>query len=120
SVVSHQFLASGVFPVTLTAIDSAKARVNSSVTITVSQPGDACVTPLDIAVGTFPRSMTADSEAVTTNNLTDPIPTCWPYRPNRRVWYTFTPAVTGSYEFSTCGTFDTVIGVYSGACGALT
>src|SRR5262249_59366480 len=36
------------------------------------------------------------------------------------VWFTFTPASTGPVTISTCGSsFDTVLAVYTGACGAL-
>ena len=44
-------------------------------------------------------------------------------RPNfgRGVWFTFTSPVTGPVPISTCGSsFDTVLSVHTGACGALT
>ncbi len=34
-------------------------------------------------------------------------------------WYTYTPACTGTLALNTCGTFDTVLSVYSGCAGAV-
>ncbi|QQS08366.1 MAG: hypothetical protein IPK69_10235 [Phycisphaerales bacterium] len=37
------------------------------------------------------------------------------------VWYTYTPANTASVSINTCGSaYDTVLGLYSGACGSFT
>jgi hypothetical protein len=44
--------------------------------------------------------------------------------PARVVWFSFTPAVTGTYRLDTFGSipassYDTILGVYTGACGSL-
>lgn len=43
-----------------------------------------------------------------------------PTNTRRTVWFAFTPAHTAAYTFNTCGSsFDTLLGVFSGSCGAL-
>jgi len=40
---------------------------------------------------------------------------------SKDVWYYFTPTTSGDWLVSTCGTsYDTIVNVYSGACGSLT
>jgi hypothetical protein len=44
--------------------------------------------------------------------------------PSRLAWFSFTPAVSASYRIDTLGTtppsdYDTILGVYAGACGSL-
>lgn len=40
---------------------------------------------------------------------------------SKDVWHYFTPTTSGNYLVSTCGSsYDTILNVYSGACGALT
>jgi len=44
--------------------------------------------------------------------------------PSRVVWFSFTPAVSGTYRIDTLGsvptaTYDTILGVYTGSCGSL-
>jgi len=44
--------------------------------------------------------------------------------PSRVVWFSFTPAVSGTYRIDTLGSapaaaYDTILGVYTGSCGSL-
>ena len=49
----------------------------------------------------------------------DPTPPCQP-NSGKGVWFTYTAPVSGDVIASTCGSsFDTVLTVYSGSCGAL-
>jgi hypothetical protein len=50
----------------------------------------------------------------------DPVPPCQPIF-GKGVWFTYTAPASGNVIVSTCGSsFDTVLVVYSGSCGALT
>src|SRR5690242_8993943 len=49
----------------------------------------------------------------------DSFPTCQSSF-GKGIWYTFTPAISGTVTVSTCGSnFDTVVQVYTGSCAAL-
>lgn len=53
-------------------------------------------------------------------STSDPTPTCQTIF-GKGVWFKYTPTGTGPVLVSTCGSsFDTVLAVYSGSCGALT
>ena len=94
---------------------------NERVCLTTSFPGtaapnDNCADAVRIDVGTFGfdnNNATTDGPAVGGCGTGAQIA--------EDVWYTYTPPCTGSVNVGTCGSsFDTVVVVYSGSCGALT
>ena len=51
----------------------------------------------------------------------DPQPTCRPQPIGKPVWYRYTPPVSGWLQVDTIGSsFDTLLAIYTGACGSLT
>src|SRR5215471_17465550 len=77
---------------------------------------DACSTPKIIAP---PFSETLDTRAATTG-VDDPV-NCSGGKGNNSVWYSITPNSGGEIGVDTSGSdYDTVVSVYTGACGALT
>jgi len=90
-------------------------------------PNDLCANAEVIpAAGPFPfmTAVTADITDATTSG-DPPLPSCQT-NVSRSIWYRFTPSTTATYTISTCaldGTAttvdDTVMAIYSGACGAL-
>jgi hypothetical protein len=82
-----------------------------------AQAGEDCASANPVGLGTT---------AITIGAVTDSAPgaTCNTFSAND-VYFTFTPATSGTYDFNTCGAaatgwFDTVLSVYSGVCGATT
>jgi hypothetical protein len=60
----------------------------------------------------------AEETTLATDDTTTP--SCQPALGNG-VWFKFTPVVSGTITFSTCGSdFDTALAVYTGSCGTLT
>ena len=120
STFSHTFPRAGVFPVSLSARDSHGARGAAVVRVTVTDPAGSCATPAVLPPsGPFPITVTMTNELAPTSGASDPTPACLPWQPYRGLWLEFTPAVTGSYEISTCGaSIDTTVSVWTGpACG---
>ena len=121
--VSHVFNLAGIFPVSLTARDSHGAIGSSAITIRVTDPDDDCSTPLVIpGEGPFPFTNSLNNETAETQ-ATDPGPPCTPnLGRGRTLWLEFTPATTGTYQFTTCGTsVDTVLSAWTGPrCGPYT
>ncbi|MFO0832481.1 MAG: choice-of-anchor X domain-containing protein [Phycisphaerales bacterium] len=79
--------------------------------------GEDCASATPVGLGTTP---------ITAGAVTDAFPaaSCNGFDAYD-VYFTFTPATTGAYDFNTCGAsasqwFDTVLSVYSGTCGATT
>ena len=88
---------------------------NISVTATSGLFNDSCVNALRLAYG-VPLTMTTANTTTATNE----IPSCQPVF-GKSVWFKFTSPITGPVPISTCGSsFDTVLQVYTNACGALT
>ena len=57
---------------------------------------------------------------VTATTTGDSAPACVPSL-GKGVWFTYTPLLTTNVTISTCGSsFDTGLGIYTGACGAMT
>ncbi|MCC6320593.1 MAG: hypothetical protein IT438_04055 [Phycisphaerales bacterium] len=76
-------------------------------------PNDACANAIALALGAPATGVNCGSSADGPNG------TCGGVANTTTVWWKFTPAATGSYQVNTCGsTFDTVLEVYSGGCGA--
>ncbi len=80
---------------------------------------DLCASPSVIAAAPF--SETRDTTTATSDPTTDPIISCaGNSRGSNSVWYSFTPDVSGNVTAFTDGSnYDTVLAVYTGACGAL-
>jgi hypothetical protein len=75
---------------------------------------DQCSGAIALSAGVTRTDSTASA-----TSTADPIPTCQPNF-GKGVWYTFTPATSGTVTVGTCGSnFDTVLQVYTGSCGAL-
>jgi len=93
-------------------IDDVSVQVIASAT---PPANDSCASAIPMTAGT--------SYTVSTVNATstgDPVPDCQGTA-GMGVWYTYTPAASGTVTISTCGsTFDTVLAVYTGSCDSLT
>jgi hypothetical protein len=88
---------------------------NISVTAASGLFNDSCVNALTLAYG-VPLTMTTANATTATNE----IPSCQPVF-GKSVWFKFASPITGPVPISTCGSsFDTVLQVYTNACGALT
>ncbi len=87
---------------------------NLQITATSSLVNDACAGALPLYFG---APFTMDNFGATSTG--DPAATCTLYLSNG-VWFTFTSPITGPVPVSTCGSsFDTVLQVFTNACGAL-
>jgi hypothetical protein len=78
---------------------------------------DGCSGAILISEG---ATTTGSNTAATTGP--EPVPACG-FAPSNDLWYVIVPVCSGTYSASTCSnntTFDTVIGIWSGSCGALT
>jgi hypothetical protein len=75
---------------------------------------DACSGAIILSPGT---SYVQDTTQATNDDVK---PSCQPFM-GSGVWFKFTPPNSSSFTVSTCGSdFDTVLGLYTGSCGALT
>ncbi|HYC61803.1 MAG TPA: IPT/TIG domain-containing protein [Thermoanaerobaculia bacterium] len=118
----HTFDRAGIWPVSLTAQDGHGAIGGDEVVVTVTESSDNCATPLVVpAAGPFPWSVTLNSEVATAQSGSEPSTggSCYPFRPLRTMWLSFTPAATDTYSFSLCTSrVAGFISAYSGpACG---
>src|SRR6516165_9201746 len=87
----------------------------SSLDIKASLVNDQCAGAIALQPGV---GFTEDTTTATSTG--DPVPACQTVFGNG-VWFTYTPTETAPVLVSSCGsTFDTVIAVYTGTCGALT
>jgi hypothetical protein len=91
------------------------ARGNFSLSATCSPANDDCADAFTITCG-------QTVSASTTGATADAVGTCGTaLNTAGGVWYNLTPAATGDVTVSLCGSgYDTRLGVFSGACGALT
>lgn len=88
--------------------------VGSISTVQAQPVNDQCAGATPLVAGTPVNLNTVAATA-----LNDPTPACQT-DVGAGVWYTYTPTTTGPVTISTCGSsFDTVISVYTGLCGAL-
>jgi hypothetical protein len=93
-------------------IDDVSVQVTTMVT---PPPNDTCANAIPMTAGTVYTTNTANA-----TSTGDPVLDCQGTA-GKGVWYTYTPAVSGTVTISTCGsTFDTVLEVYTGTCGSLT
>jgi hypothetical protein len=82
---------------------------------TTTAPNDSCTNATALTAG-FPCTITTTNA----NSSGDPVPSCQASF-GKGVWFTYYNSVAGQISVSTFGsTFDTVLQVYSGSCGALT
>ncbi len=122
ATVRHAFRRTGVFPVSLTARDTAGATATTFVTITVAEAADDCRRPVILpGAGPFPVTVLVNNEAATLQ-ASDPVPDCLSFEGAGAfgsVWLEFTPVSTGFYDVTTCGTSaDTVLTAFTGpVCG---
>jgi photosystem II stability/assembly factor-like uncharacterized protein len=122
--VTHTFNRAGRFPVTLRAVDSSGALGAASVDVFVVDAGDSCASPIVIPpAGPFPWTTTVNTESASKQS-TDPatFAPCFIFGTQPTIWLSFTPATTGTYQFSFCGTRASAVLVgYTGAsCGPYT
>jgi photosystem II stability/assembly factor-like uncharacterized protein len=119
SSVVHTFNRAGRFPVSLRGVDAA------TVDVLVADAGDSCETPIEIpASGPFPFSVTINTEGATSQS-SDPatISACLPGAVRQTTtWVSFTPASSGTYNFTFCGsrTSAVLVGYTGNACGPYT
>jgi hypothetical protein len=90
--------------------------VSLQVVVSTTPPGnDTCAGAIPLVGGEVSTTNTANA-----TSTGDPVPGCQGSA-GKGVWYTYTPASSGTVSVSTCGsTYDTVLAVYSGSCGSLT
>jgi hypothetical protein len=93
-------------------------QVAVPISITTNRPGnDNCAGAPTIT--TSPYSYSADITQATTSG--DPVPSCGNGSREKSVWFQYTPAYDGTVVADTIGTnFDTILSVWTGACGAVT
>lgn len=119
---THRFDRAGTWPVSLIATDPKGAMGGAQVMVTVTEPGDNCEAPLVVpGFGPFPYSMTLNAEVATVQTGAEPNSggSCYPFRPLRTFWLSFTPRESGTYVFSLCTSrVAAFLSAYTGpACG---
>lgn len=92
----------------------------SSATVTIADD-DALVPAHDACGGAIPLSEDVYSFVNTTSATDDGSSTCLGRTRTKGVWYSYTPARTGTAAVDTCTSdFDTNVEVFTGGCGGLT
>ncbi len=120
--VSHRFERSGRYPVGLAVVDSHGGIGAATVEVDVVDAADSCSAAIDLpSAGPFPYTVTINTD-LATKDTTDPrsLSSCYSFSPGTTTWLSFTPATSGDYDFSLCG--SSVSGVligYTGSCGSL-
>jgi hypothetical protein len=93
----------------------ATGNLRVMVAATLLPSNDRCSGAIAMTAGTLYGVNTANA-----TSTGDPTPVCQANF-GHGVWYSFTPPISGPVFISTCGSdFDTVVQVYTGACGSLT
>lgn len=94
------------------------------VVLTNTVPNDYCSNAIPITVGS--PAVCGDTTCATPSPPGSIPPPCGASLNSADVWYTYTPPCDGTVTMDTCGHcpdqsagFDTVLSVYTGACGAL-
>ena len=125
SVLMHTFASGGEYLVAANAIDTTGRTGFASIIVTAYEPGDDCSTPRVIpGDGPFPYTILTENRGTTVGAEDPEVPcTTWPGDPNSgrwtSIWLEFTPELSGTYIFSTCGSVpDTALSVWTGpSCG---
>jgi hypothetical protein len=121
---SHTFNRAGRWPVTLTVTDSHGAKGSANFDIIVTEAGESCSAPIVIpGSGPFPYTVTVTTEESTTEaSDPNPVGSCYPYSPQNGIWLSFTPAVSGTYTISACGSHASAViaGFTGNGCGPYT
>ena len=122
--ITHTFYRAGRWPVSLAVTDSHGAKGAASVDVIVTEAGESCATPIVVpGSGPFPYTVTVTTEE-STRELSDPSPVgiCYPYQAYNGIWLSFTPAASGTYTISACGSkVSAVVAGFAGnACGPYT
>ena len=93
------------------SLSNATAHVQ---TLALTPPNDLCANPIMLTNGVSCSQLTS-----TATSAGDPTSLCGA-AVGKGVWFTYTPLLSGVVTVSTCGSeLDTVLGVYTGSCGAL-
>jgi photosystem II stability/assembly factor-like uncharacterized protein len=125
STLEHGFASGGRFLVAANAVDATARTGFDSLVVTAFEPGESCETPRIVpAAGPFPHTILTENVDATIGPE-DPQPACavTPGDPDAgrwaSIWLEFTPAESGTYTFSTCGSrSDGVLSAWTGpACG---
>ena len=125
SSLDRIFAAGGEYLVASNVIDATGRMAFDSIMVRAHEPADDCTTPRLIpADGPWPTTILTENTEATVGPDDPEVPcTTWPGDPNSgrwaSIWLEFTPQVTGSYVFSTCGSEpDTALSAWTGpACG---
>ena len=125
SVMERVFPAGGQVLVAANAIDDTGRMGFDSRMVTAYEPGDECSTPRVIpGGGPWPHTILTENRGATVGSDDPEVPcTIWYGDPNSgrwaSIWFEFTPELSGTYTFSTCGSVpDTALSVWTGpACG---
>src|SRR5213076_559504 len=103
TVATHRFDRAGVFPVTFSVTDTHGSIGATTQFVSVTESGDACSDPIIVpGDGPFPYTVTVNPE-VGTAQSSDLVTPCYPYSAQSSIWLSFTPATSGAYDFSFCG-----------------
>ncbi len=125
SELTHRFVAGGAYLVAANAIDATGRMGFDSLIVTAYEPGDDCSTPRVVpGNGPFPYAIVTENRGAGVGVEDPEVPcTTWSGDPNSgrwaSIWFEFTPELSGTYTFSTCGSVpDTALSVWTGAaCG---
>ena len=89
---------------------------NAVLTVTLPPANDLCGGAVVIAGNAYTNTQSTTNAS----SAGDPVPGCVGGLFGKGVWYAFTPAGNGTLVLDTRGSsFDTVLGLYTGSCGAL-
>jgi len=125
SSFTHTFELAGTHMVAINVRDAHATPAVATLTVTVRDPADSCATPRVLpGDGPFPLVTTLGNDGATIED-SDPSPACVDSKQDAdagraaSMWVDFTPAESGEYTISTCGSgADTVLSVWTGdACG---
>src|SRR5262249_4076388 len=124
STISHTFNIGGFFSVTLTARDNRGALGSATVMVVVSEPAANCISPIIIpGAGPFPVVSLVNNETAG-GHFNNAFPGCVGdgAGTSNALWFEFTPAASGKYEFTTCGSsLYLVLSLWKGPrCGPYT
>jgi photosystem II stability/assembly factor-like uncharacterized protein len=125
SSLDRVFSAGGDYLVASNVIDATGRMAFDSILVRAHEPADDCSTPRLIpADGPWPHTIFSENSEATVGPDDPEVPcTAWAGDPNSgrwaSIWLEFTPAVSGEYVFSTCGSEpDTALSAWTGpACG---